>query len=238
MGDQPTTNSAEVSTTPLQEDGPKLKAEGEKPSPPARKVRHVPKGKHYDDAQRIDQRLLTFKLTQAERAQRGEHAAKCSVELEQMIADFAQVKKSWTEKIKRIEGAMYRHLDAIAKGQEERAVECQSYRNFDLNRVEFWHKGEMMHARDMTPEDRQESLKLAETEKPAKDNVKSFKSARAKVAAKHVVDHTMTRTEREEMEDGNPVFADNDREIEAVRREETSRRTKRSAVDVSHADPV
>ena len=107
-------------------------------------------------------RTVPFKLTDSEKAAKGESAAKFNEQLEAAVEQKKTAMKAHNSKIKGFTEKVSRLLGEINEGVERREVECIEIKNFEENRVEFWFEGIMRDQRPMVPDDRQQEMKIAE----------------------------------------------------------------------------
>jgi hypothetical protein len=152
-----------------------------------------------------------FKLTVTEIADKGKQAAALFKEIKGLDVEFEAVKDEWKAKIKDREAKRDDLLGVINAGVELRQTESVMVKNFDTRTVEYWVEVEgdwdLVESRAMTESESQTEMSL---DKP--------KKGRSKKAQKH-----------------DPVAEAHangqDTDVGSVIKEETSRRTKHSAVD-------
>lgn len=105
-------------------------------------------------------RALPFKLSDREKAEKGELAAKLNKQLEQAMDLRKREMAKHNERVKDLTSKISRILTAIDDGVERREVSCVEHKNFEKNLVEYYFEGIVLESREMKPEDRQ--LDLAE----------------------------------------------------------------------------
>lgn len=126
-----------------------------------------------------------------------------------LVAEFEEVKDKWNARIKPLTERLSVLDDFVEHGREKKTVTCTMVKNFDQSVIEFWHEGKVVDSRAMTALDRQEQL-----------------------ATRRGRD--ITQTARQKRDPRMAAAGDDshkDTEIADVVREETGRKTKRSAVD-------
>lgn len=123
-------------------------------------------------------RAIPFKLTEKEKSDRGEQAAKINEELEAAVEKRKIVMKDHNDNIKALTGKVSKLLKQINEGQERREAEVVEVKNFEGNVMEYYLDGEVVDSRAMTVEDRQLDLEgKGDNSKP--------KDKWAKMAPKH-----------------------------------------------------
>lgn len=155
-------------------------------------------------------RALPFKLTDEEKARKGEAAANLNEQLEVAVAAKKVEVDKHSLKIKDLTKKISNTLHAISTGEERREVQCTEIKNFEKNLVEYVFKGQTLESREMTADDRQ----LVLADKPEK---KGPKAKWQSMAPKY--DPKKTAEEEESQE------------IAQVHKLETSRKTASSSVD-------
>lgn len=114
----------------------------------------------------------------------------------------AEDKQKWAERIKPLSERLTFIDDCLRNGKEKKTLEVTAVKNYDENKVEFWYEGKIVDYRAMTVQDRQEDMPLKTKKGRSKENS---------------VKNVAPQTEEES--------------IAEVRKLETSKRTKLSAVD-------
>lgn len=104
--------------------------------------------------------LLPVDLTEAEWAQRAEEMAKVYGQIEETDEKIATAKAAHKERRKVLDEQFTELARQVRTRKEERMVECEERANWDDGRMETWRldTGEMLRARDMTPQERQRTL--------------------------------------------------------------------------------
>lgn len=161
---------------------------------------------------RLVTRLLSFTLTDEEKSARGLEAANLNHKVAEKTIEKKIAVDEFSAMIKDLTARRNTLLNQIKTGTEKRDVECTEVKNFDANKVEYWFDGEKLEERDMTTFDRQ--LELEEQKGALK---KAEKKSEAHAGATVVP----------------PKEAASD--VKDVIREETSRKSKNSAVDGARA---
>lgn len=104
--------------------------------------------------------IVSFKLTDEEKAKKAEIAAHASSEhADLVIKKKAEVEK-FNAKIKTASAQVTKLLLEINNGFEEREAECIEVKNFEGNEVEYWLDGVIVKRRELTENDRQEKFQL------------------------------------------------------------------------------
>lgn len=116
------------------------------------KKKKMPKGKRVN-------RIVSFKLTDEQKAKKGYAASELSEELAVLRVEKKTTTDMFSAKIKSAESKMVTLLKEIHTGSEERDTDCVEVLNFDRNTVEYWADGEVVEERKMTQEDCQLELK-------------------------------------------------------------------------------
>jgi hypothetical protein len=108
-------------------------------------------------------RMIEFKLTADQKADKGLEAAKLSEEIGKVTYEKKAAADAFAAKLKDRTGRMTTLLREINRGVEKRETECIEFKNFDANRVEYWADGKKLHEREMTEQDRQLDLQAKKT---------------------------------------------------------------------------
>lgn len=154
-----------------------------------------------------------FKLTDAEAKDRLQAAGALHEEIQQLMEKFAEVKKTWNEKIKARTASRDEILVAGNSGEEKRTVEAIMVKDFNAKEIQFWFDGAMIEQRAMTDSECQMEVNFSKEEKKARGTRQKLKHADP-VEAAHAA------AQAGEAED-----------IDNVRRLETSRHSKHNALD-------
>lgn len=144
-----------------------------------------------------------FKLTEKEKSALGEKGAGVHANIKVTEANFKEVKSNWAAKIKDLKAQEDVISLAITEGLEKRVVDAVMVKDYELNEIKYFVSGELIESRDMTESERQAEL---HEQKGVKRAVKQ-KLAKVETAA-------------------TP-----DEDIAKAIKEETTKKTKRSAVD-------
>ena len=152
-----------------------------------------------------------FDLTEQEFAEKGKAAAALCQEVKDLDVQFEEVKDNWKAKIKAREAKRDDILAVIHAKKEKRSVESVLVKNYDTKEMEYWFEGKVVERRTMTADEVQTELPLAKPKRTRK--AKEHKTD--PVAAAHANGH--------------------DADMAKVIQEETSKRTKLSAVDGARA---
>lgn len=156
-------------------------------------------------------RMLPFKLSDEEKARKGEIAAQLNKQHEEAVTQKKVAVAKHNERINDLSKRISVQLMMINEGVERREVQCTEVKNYESNEIQWWFNNEKMDSREMTTEERQMELT------PVKKKSETSKEARpkwAKLAPKY-----KSKAERE------------DEEIASVHKLETSRRGASSMVD-------
>lgn len=154
------------------------------------------------------QKVLSITLEEAEKAERADLLADLQIEKTSVESEKREVSSKYRLRIKALTESINKLSRAVKNGFEERNVECTMIKNFSENRVEYWYKDQMLESRDMTADDRQAEMQIAEDEET----------------------HTPSRRRRSFTEMSQPPEREED-EVSEVIKMETSRKTKRSSID-------
>jgi len=160
-------------------------------------------------------RALPFKLSDEEKARKGEAAARLNEKLAEAVDKKKTEVAKHTAGIKELQTKISNHLTAISAGVERREVTCIEHKNFEKNVVEFIYEGEVLETRPMTDADRQIQM-----------NTKA--AAKVKKAAATVKD-IVNRNKRIRLPYKDDTLEEEP--IAEVHRLETSRKTATTAVD-------
>lgn len=117
------------------------------------KTKKNPKGKKV-------KRDLAIELTSDEFAAKGKEAANLACEFREVEKEKKAVVETYSAKLKDRASRRDELLNSIKEGVENRTVECIEVKNYNENRVEFWHQGVMNQHREMTVGDRQAEIPL------------------------------------------------------------------------------
>jgi hypothetical protein len=153
-------------------------------------------------------RQLPFKLTDHEKAERGERAATFNFEHGRLVLERKDIMATYNEKLRDLSSKVSGLLNQISEGIENREVECVEVKNYEANQMEYWFEGEVKFHREMSPEERQMEL----DERPKAKRGRKPKWQR--LAPNYV-----------------PKIEDKSSEIAEVYKTKTSRKTKHSMVD-------
>lgn len=163
-----------------------------------------------------------FKLTEKESNEKGKAAAALKKEVDSLELQFEEVKDSWKAKIKTREDKYKEHLDVVAAQEEKRTVDATLVHNYAEGTIEYWFEGTVMESRAMTDHERQKEM--------------DFNSGKKAKGIRQKLEKTEDKKETKDAED--PVAAAHAatangkiHDINEVRKMETSRHTKSSAVD-------
>lgn len=156
---------------------------------------------------------IDFKLNMVEFAEKGKEAARLCKEIRDLDIQFDGVKQEWKAKIQDREAKRDDLLTVIHAKVERRSAETVMVKNFESKEIEYYHQADgewtIVERRTMTESELQTEMKLDE---------KKTKGKKTKDTPKH-----------------DPVAAAHangkDNDVAGVLKEETSRRTKSSAVD-------
>lgn len=161
-----------------------------------------------DMQEKIVDKELNFKLTEEDFAEKGKEAGRLAGELNKLNIEFDAVKKQWKEKLNEKEAELSKVLGTIRRGDEDRMVKCVMRKDFTRHVVQYLFNGDVMHEREMKMDERQ--MELVKDDKK-KSNAESKESMEAQLEA-------LPKDDKK-------------REIAAVIREETNKKT---AKDMSH----
>jgi hypothetical protein len=101
---------------------------------------------------------LPFALTAEEIRTVAIQAADFSAELIKIKAQMREVSAGYKLRLKNIQGELDQRMLLIAKGIEDREVDCHLVLNKATEKTEFWYEGKILKIRDTTPEDRQKEM--------------------------------------------------------------------------------
>lgn len=111
-------------------------------------------------------RQLPFKLSDEEKARKGEEAAKINAKADKAMLLKKSDMDMHNKMIKSLVVKRDVLLKSINEGIEHREVNCVEVKNYDDNKIEYWYEGEVLDSRDMRPEDRQQTLTEPKAKKP------------------------------------------------------------------------
>lgn len=175
----------------------------------AKKNKATPKG------QKVT-REFTFKLTETEIVEKMRGAKNWSQEVTALSLKFEEMKENMKAKLTAAQ-SKERDLLAVAYAEEEkRTVDCVMVRNYESKEVEYWFEGEILEKRTMTPNELQVEADFTKQEKKAR-------AIRQKIEQPIKPDPVAAAHAKQ----SNGMSE----EIAEVRRLETGRNTKSSAVD-------
>lgn len=167
-------------------------------------------------------RMVEFKLTDAQKAEKAQKAAEMSNELSEIVVEKKLAVDVFNSKIKDRTSRMNTLLGEVHRGVEEREVECIQVKNFETERVEYYHDGVKVQEREMNESDKQ--LSLAEAKKNAG---KKWQKPKKETPDADGPDYIAP----ERAEDASKEAAKKRAEIRAVHREETGRNTAYSQLN-------
>jgi hypothetical protein len=157
-------------------------------------------------------REITIDIDKATYAELGEREGALMRNLDNLKEQFAEVEKSWDERIDPVADELAGVRKTLKEGKITKTAEVEVVKNYDENRVDYVFEGKVVDSRDMTVEDRQGSLLGGQAvEKP-----KTRRGRDAKQAAAN--DDTLDEPPR-------------DSEIADVIKMEQGRQTKHTATD-------
>lgn len=158
---------------------------------------------------------LDFDLTDEEISEKAQSVSEKWIYIGQQKAKLKEIKGQYNERIKKAEDEIDRLTEQIVEGKQEKEVEATQVKNYDDNTVEFWYEGEMKASRSMEEKDRQQDLDEQKTALRNEAKKRKTESQEKKRKGLKVVSS-------DDAEEG---------EVSEVIKEETSRKTKRSALD-------
>lgn len=146
----------------------------------------------------------------------GKELAAENNSLKAIVVQKKAINADLNVKIRALNETINELAQAIKEGKRKRSIEVEVVKDFDSNTVRYMYKGTSVEERAMTAEDRQEDLLIDEDElrRSLENEVKRRKEKKAKT--------TITES----------TAAD---EVHQVIKMETSRKTKRSALDGSYS---
>lgn len=154
------------------------------------------------------EREVTIDLDKSAHAALGEERGELLRGKANLDTQFAEVKDQWTARLEPFRTRLGLIDQTLKDGRETKKLECEIVKNYDENRVEYHHAGKMVDHREMSVEDRQDTMPLEE-KKP-----KTRRGRDAKQLAANDKD-----------------LPEVDQDISNVRRLETSRNTKHTSTD-------
>lgn len=157
------------------------------------------------------ERELSFKLSKEEIHDRGLKMAALDGEMAELAAEKSKFDAEMKQKINERETQRLQISAVLRAKHEKRVVLCKEFKNLDANAMEYWFEDEKMDERALTFEERQ--LDFEATPPPQTRRGRKPKAA-------------------EDSE--KPQETD----VADVLKAETSRKTKRSAVDGIHHEAV
>lgn len=153
-----------------------------------------------------------FKLTDAQYQEMGKEMAKLDHGIGELETQFEEVKSNWKAKIQAQEAKRKDISAVIHAGSQKRLVEAIMVKNYNSGEVEFWYEGAILEHRVMTEGERQLEVDFNKTAK------------RARAVKQQIQKADPTSPQANGM---TPQQVD----IAATIKEETSRKSKLSAVD-------
>lgn len=165
---------------------------------------------------------FTFPLTQSDRADLGSKAADLSGQIAKEYAELDEIKKEKTAAIRAKEAERDNFLAIIRARKENRVVEATVIRNFEAKLVQYWYQGKLLEERAMTADECQMPLPLKGRKKPETEKKEMTGAQKTYAKAKGKLEKRIA--EEEKLKGAGNEIADSIKE-------ETNRKTKRSAVD-------
>lgn len=159
---------------------------------------------------------ITFSLSDKEKAELGKKAGEVDREILILNEEFKDVKDDYKRRIGAKALELKSLLKASREGKQERMVEVLEVKDFDAVKVKYMLKGKVVLERDMEWAERQTEMKVdtnGKSKKTAKDDV------RAKMATS--------------VDSGASGLNGTSDDVKDVIKEETNKKTKKSAVDAS-----
>lgn len=98
---------------------------------------------------------VEFKLTDAQKSEKGMEAAKLQTEVELLTYEKKKATDELAAKIKARSAKLRTLLHEIDAGVETKDTTCLEVKNFTTHQVEYWFEGSIVKTREMTEEDRQ-----------------------------------------------------------------------------------
>jgi hypothetical protein len=168
-------------------------------------------------------------LTDRAKVERGEVAAAKLQERDKLVLQRKDVANQYKAKIDALTSEATKLLLEFSEGREVRTVKAREIRNFAKNEVEYLYKGQVIYSRALTLADRQDEL-------PIKDKTAPLPKVSAvdpsqKESSAIPAGATVTPIKRDAAPATNKRSSDSDNDLSSVIKEETSVRSKWSAVD-------
>lgn len=111
--------------------------------------------------------IIEFELTDKEKSEKAQIAAKLMGEADEASAEKAKAVKEWNATIKSKTNRVHELLAQIEKGMEPRETEVTLVKNYDKGDIEFWLDNKVVKSREMTHDERQMDIGEAAQEAPA-----------------------------------------------------------------------
>ncbi len=105
-------------------------------------------------------RKLKFDMTEQQLAEKAREAGKLRSGLNELLAQYADVKRDWSGRIKKAETQLSALELLCHEGKDLVEVACTEIKNHENQTIEYWHQGTLMESRSMTDLDRQDNLNL------------------------------------------------------------------------------
>ena len=100
-------------------------------------------------------KLVRVSLDSTELLERGKKLVEWMEKLDQVERAFASVKQKYKYEIEAMGEEISKMREAISTGKEERLLDCEMVKDFDSERVRYYHKGVLVDQRPMEPAERQ-----------------------------------------------------------------------------------
>ncbi len=149
-----------------------------------------------------------FTITDSEKSAIADKGAALYANIENTKINFKELKNEWSAKIKTLEAQHAETQHAITAGVEKRVVECILEKDYDTKEIRFHFEGKVLESRTMTIDEMQ--MEINEVSK-------SVRGKKQKIDSTANLSGMTAKTEEDDIKD--------------VVKAETSKRTKRSAVD-------
>jgi hypothetical protein len=162
------------------------------------------------------QKEFTFALNDKDVSKKASEAAKLVNEANKLQVQKDEMNELFKTRISDRRVRSDELLAVIHQKTEKRTVEVTMTKDFNSKLIQYWHQGQMLEERAMTPDETQMNLADANVSKRAK---------------KQLTRTVLTQDQKRQKQHAQQAATQQGTDVAAVIKAETSRRSKRSAVD-------
>lgn len=146
------------------------------------------------------ERLVEFKLTEQELAEKAKEAGKLRHGLNQLLVQFSEVSRDWKNRIKKAEQELINLELVCHEGKEQRSVTCLEVLNDASNAIEYYYNGELVETRAANDNDRQKQLDFP-NKKTTEDYIQESEQSMESEVADIINQETKIKTKRSSIDD-------------------------------------